>query len=121
VESGLRHSQEVVDVVGKATRELVSSCGCDTIILGCTHFPIIKDVFELAAGPEVTVVDSAHTTAAALGQTLKENQLRAPEGGQVQHELLVTAHAESFERQAQVLFGEHVRASMATLRDTVAV
>lgn len=42
----------------------------DSIILGCTHFPLLRDVIAENAGPEVAVVDSASTTAAVVRQTL---------------------------------------------------
>src|SRR5579859_3442467 len=35
----------------------------DTLILGCTHFPLVRDIFEAEIGPSVSVVDSAVTTA----------------------------------------------------------
>ncbi len=51
----------------------------DTLVLGCTHFPMLRDVIAAAAGPEVRIVDSAATTAAAVhGRLQAENLLRAP-------------------------------------------
>jgi len=43
----------------------------DSIILGCTHFPLLRDTISAAAGPSVAVVDSANTTAAVVQQTLR--------------------------------------------------
>jgi len=43
----------------------------DSIILGCTHFPLLRDTISAAAGPAVAVVDSANTTAAVVQQTLR--------------------------------------------------
>lgn len=43
----------------------------DSIILGCTHFPLLRDVIAENAGPDVAVVDSASTTAAVVKQALE--------------------------------------------------
>jgi glutamate racemase len=45
----------------------------DTLVLGCTHFPVLKDVLQRVVGPGVTIVDSAETTAQAVWE-----QLHAP-------------------------------------------
>ncbi len=45
----------------------------DSIILGCTHFPLLRDTISAAAGVSVVVVDSANTTAAVVQQTLQSS------------------------------------------------
>lgn len=42
----------------------------DTLVLGCTHFPVLRPVIERVVGPDVVVVDSAATTAARVEQAL---------------------------------------------------
>lgn len=44
--------------------------GIDTLVLGCTHYPLLSGVISEVMGPKVTLVDSAHTTAAAVRDTL---------------------------------------------------
>lgn len=51
----------------------VDSFVADTIILGCTHFPLLHRTITAVAGEGVTVVDSAGTTAAVVRQALDEN------------------------------------------------
>jgi glutamate racemase len=43
----------------------------DSVILGCTHFPLLRDTIMAAVGKTVAVVDSANTTAAVVGETLR--------------------------------------------------
>ncbi len=43
----------------------------DTVVLGCTHYPLLKAVLAQELGPEVKLVDSAENAAAALAQVLK--------------------------------------------------
>ncbi len=45
----------------------------DSIILGCTHFPLLKDSIQAIASDEVLLVDSASTTAAVVGKTLRSS------------------------------------------------
>ncbi|HEX5033285.1 MAG TPA: glutamate racemase, partial [bacterium] len=50
----------------------------DTLILGCTHYPILKPLLQEVMGPGVTLVDSAQETAKALQVLLAERILLAP-------------------------------------------
>ncbi|MBT8110845.1 MAG: glutamate racemase [Gammaproteobacteria bacterium] len=45
----------------------------DSIILGCTHFPLLKGPIQVIASDEVLLVDSASTTAAVVGETLRSS------------------------------------------------
>ena len=52
----------------------------DTLVLGCTHFPMLAEVIRAAAGPDVSIVDSAETTARYVRQTLESRNLAARHG-----------------------------------------
>lgn len=49
--------------------------GIDTLVLGCTHYPLLSAVIAATMGPQVTLVDSASATAEALRRTLDERGL----------------------------------------------
>lgn len=49
----------------------------DTLVLGCTHYPLLTPVIASAVGPGVTLVDSAAETASALSEVLAARHLRA--------------------------------------------
>ncbi len=73
----------------------------DTLVLGCTHFPMLRAVIREVAGPLVTIVDSAATTAAAVQGLLRERGLlaraaRARAGGRPALRLLATDGAARF-------------------------
>lgn len=76
--------------------------GIDTLILGCTHFPLVRDIFEAEIGPAVSVVDSAVTTASEADILL--SALGAHAIGDPTHRLLVTGPAEAFSERAQAMF-----------------
>jgi len=67
----------------------------DTLVLGCTHYPILRGTIEQVVGEKVIVVDSAETTAAYVAQTL----LSVP-NGPAKHTFLVTDAEERFRRIA---------------------
>lgn len=62
----------------------------DTIVLGCTHFPLLENVIRLAAGPGTTIVDSATTTADAVARRLHEDGLLRSSGSTGSLTLLAT-------------------------------
>jgi glutamate racemase len=74
----------------------------DTLILGCTHFPLVRDLFEVAVGPGVTVVDSADTTAEEVALLLHRLDLGADEPPV--HRFLVTGPARAFAERATSVF-----------------
>jgi glutamate racemase len=78
--------------------------GIDTLILGCTHYPLLREPVEAVVGPEVTVVDSATTTASATRLILEVNRLE-DEGNGLQHELWSTSPAAHFRDIAERMFG----------------
>ena len=53
----------------------------DTLILGCTHYPLLKDVIGETMGPDVALVDSAEALAAAAEAELEARGLRRPANG----------------------------------------
>ena len=64
--------------------------GVDTLVLGCTHYPILKDVIAEVMGPGVTLVDSAEQTAITVARILSEQGLLRPKGEKGNHHYCVT-------------------------------
>lgn len=78
----------------------------DTLLLGCTHYPLLRPIIARVAGDGVAVVDSAAATASALAELLGVNGLEAPDGRRATHLQLTTGDAARFERAARRLFGD---------------
>ena len=53
----------------------------DTVVLACTHYPLLKALAQSVLGPDVVLVDSAQNAAAALARTLVENGLEKDSSG----------------------------------------
>jgi len=66
------------DIARLAAREYLAPLldqGIDTLVLGCTHYPLLKVILQEVVGPGVQLVDSARETAKAVACRLAENQL----------------------------------------------
>lgn len=91
----------------------VAASGADTVILGCTHYPILKSLIAQILGPRVQLVDSADTLACAVKKFLQKTRSAATQGRG--HVRLYTSDApEKFTRSAQKLLGE--KTAKATLK-----
>jgi glutamate racemase len=62
----------------------------DTLVLGCTHYPLLAPIIQQIVGPNVTLVDSAKATAERLVEVLRERELTRLERGTVERHYLVT-------------------------------
>ena len=71
--------------------------GVDTLVLGCSHYPLLKGVIAAAVGPQVALVDSAEATAEAVAERLAQDGQLAPAGGSApSHTYFVTDVPERF-------------------------
>lgn len=77
--------------------EPLIDAGIDTLVLGCTHYPILRGTIEGVVGDKVRIVDSAETTAAWVRRELPD---AASGGEEPQHHFLVTDAEERFRRIA---------------------
>ena len=84
----------------------------DTLLLGCTHYPLLRPLIEAVAGQHVAIVDSATATASALAELLDINGLEAPAAtiGEAApaaptHVQLTTGDPDRFHDLAARLFG----------------
>ncbi|HEY0443157.1 MAG TPA: glutamate racemase [Candidatus Limnocylindrales bacterium] len=66
------------DAAGDFVFPLPPSARIDTLLLGCTHYPLLRPVIAAIAGDRVAIVDSATATASALAELLSVNALEAP-------------------------------------------
>jgi glutamate racemase len=86
----------------------VTGWGADTLVLGCTHYPLLRPTIErVLDGRDLAVVDSAETTADRVVRILAVNRLAADGDAEVapEPELLVTAAPRRFAATAELLFG----------------
>jgi glutamate racemase len=94
------------DADGEFIFPLPPSARIDTLLLGCTHYPLLRPVIESVAGDGVAIVDSAIATASALSELLLVNSLEAPAADTPGvHRQLTTGDVGAFRGLAERLFG----------------
>ena len=93
------------DANGEFVFPLPPSARIDTLLLGCTHYPLLRPVIAAVAGEQVAIVDSATASASALAELLSVNGLESA-GGPTSHIQLTTGDAAQFRDLAVRLFGE---------------
>jgi len=82
--------------------------GVDTLVLGCTHYPLLKEVISEVVGEQVKLVDSAEATAVAAAQLLESRGLLAAPGVEAQHRYFVTDVPERFAEVGARFLGRHI-------------
>ncbi len=106
VEEG-RISGSIVRQIAKNYLAPLKRHSIDTLILGCTHYPLLEPVIAEVMGEEVVLVDSAETTAMAVEDTLlRESLLRTYGVGEVI--CFVTDFSQNFKKQAQSFFRQPI-------------
>ena len=102
VEEGLWQDPVTVEIARRYLTELID-LDIDTLILGCTHYPLIRSVIGQAMGEGVTLVNPAYETAIALKRLLAEKDLlneAAPPLGSNPYQFYVSDGAEKFKQFA---------------------
>lgn len=84
VERGITMSDELLDVARGYLRPIFDAA-CDTLILGCTHYPLLAGVISYVAGDGVTLVSSADETAKDVYRVLHDHGLARAEGSAEPH------------------------------------
>jgi glutamate racemase len=87
----------------------VEEAGCDTVVLGCTHYPLLTGVLSLVLGDDVTLVSSAEETAKDVYRVLtRADLLRDEAGPPPEHRFLATGDPEPFARLGRRFLGPEV-------------
>ena len=86
----------------------------DTLVLGCTHYPLLTGVISYVMGDEVTLVSSAEETAKDLYRTLVEKDL-LNDSSQPTYKFIATGDTESFSKLARRFLGPEVHSVEGTL------
>ncbi|MFY0654324.1 MAG: glutamate racemase [Cyclobacteriaceae bacterium] len=107
IEEGFVHNSISHDVIAKYLSDPMLE-GIESLILGCTHYPIIKDEIEEYYGGKVEIIDSAETVARFLKNYLVEAGLENPYSSPSRNRFLVSDITQGFENAANLFFGEEI-------------
>jgi len=89
----------------------------DTLVLGCTHFPVLKEMLARVTDGRVSLVDSAETTAAEVAARLGADPIAAPANQQGTTAFLASDLPERFARVGTIFFGAPIEADQVELVD----
>ncbi len=110
VEAGrIRRGDVVIETVAREYLEPLRATGIDTLILGCTHYPLLTDIIGDIMGPEVTLVSAGEESAFELKRMLTAGDMRASGERQGTTAFYVSDRTEDFERIASTFLQEDLR------------
>ena len=106
VERGETMSEELIAVARGYLQPVVDD-GCDTLILGCTHYPLLTGAISYVMGNDVTLVSSADETAKDVYRVLHDRGLAA-QGGTPRHRFRATGDGTLFEDLGRRFLGPEI-------------
>jgi glutamate racemase len=123
IEAGAVANGDIVAAVREYAAP-IKEAGCDTVILGCTHYPLVRPVFERVFGRGVTLVFSAEETAREVGETLARKGVENDHDREGTYRFFTTGSPDEFrvlgERFLQLPIAEVERVTIAELERAAA-
>jgi glutamate racemase len=96
IQAGEQFDEQAVTTV-RAACEPLRRAGVDTVILGCTHYPLISPMLQRILGPEVMLVSSGAALARQVEHALSTRELRNPRAeGEGEYRFLCTGDVDAF-------------------------
>ena len=86
--------------------EPMINVGCDTVILGCTHFPILKGAMQKVMGDNVSFINMGYETAKAVKQMLAQSNSLSDKQSAGERNFYVSDKSSTFAKTASILLGE---------------
>ncbi|MEP7013053.1 MAG: glutamate racemase [Acidobacteriota bacterium] len=102
------HDDPVTELVARRYLAPLLDAQVDTLVLGCTHYPLLAPVLARVAGPEVMLVDSAQAVAESVAAGLAAAGLLTDRASAPVHHFAVTDLNDSFRRIAARILGREV-------------
>ena len=116
IQRGLAYDEEVVATVRGYCRPL-REARVDTVILGCTHYPLVRPMLQRMLGPQVALVTSGAALARQVAHALEARDLGSPRADEGEYRFLATGDVDAFReagtRFLQLPLGEVQHVSLA--------
>ncbi len=116
IEDGFAYDEAVVATVRRYVAPL-RDAGVDTVILGCTHYPLVRPMLQRMLGPDVTIVASGAPLARQVSHVLGARGLTARRAGEGDYAFLCTGDPAAFRAQGtrflQMPLGDIARVRLA--------
>ena len=114
VENGrFKSGDAVAELVVAEYLEPLKQAGVDTLVLGCTHYPLLREVIAAFMGPDATLIDAGGACAHRVGEVLRASDSRSgwTSGGKCRY--FVSDSVAGFAPLASLFLGEDVSEAVA--------
>ncbi|MCR6108167.1 glutamate racemase [Salipaludibacillus agaradhaerens] len=109
VESRSVYEYKFKEIIQKSLAPLKMEQNIDTLILGCTHYPIIKDAIQEAIGDKVSIVSSSEETARETSVVLDLHQILNHKPYKSNHQFFTTGKIEIFTSITKAIFKSSIK------------
>ena len=99
---------ELVERIAQEYLGSIKETGIDVLVLGCTHYPLLKQTIQKVMGSDITLVDSAEETASEINQILTSEGLLNDTGSKSDREFYLTDVSDTFISVAGRFLGEKI-------------
>lgn len=97
------------ELIARDYLEPLKHAGVDVLVLGCTHYPLLKTLLARVMGPGTALVDSAEETAKAVARELEMRELLTDGGAPATHRFVVSDDEPHFRKVGARFLGERLR------------
>ena len=107
IERGELDTPETKALIRQYTAPLLAD-GADTIVLGCTHYPFVKDAIREIVGDKISLIDTGAAVAKQLKRQLEEKDLLSTNQQKAEVKFWTNSEAENASQVTEKLWGNHV-------------
>ena len=86
----------------------LTAAGIGALVLGCTHYPLLKPLLQRVLGPDVRLIDSGEETARVVVSSIRDRGLEAPAGGPATHRFVVSDDEARFRQVGARFIGDRL-------------
>jgi glutamate racemase len=96
------------DLIAREYLTPLTAAGIGSLVLGCTHYPLLKPLLQRVMGPGVRLIDSGEETARVVAWALRERGLEAPDGPPAAHRFAVSDDEARFRQVGARFIGDRL-------------
>jgi glutamate racemase len=96
------------DLIAREYLAPLTAAGVGALVLGCTHYPLLKPLLQRVMGPEVRLIDSGEETARVVASAIRERGLEAPNGAPATHRFVVSDDEARFRQVGARFIGDRL-------------
>lgn len=121
VEKGILTGRQAIEVVAETLLPFINSNRFDTLILGCTHYPMLKHTIQKVVGDSIRLISSSEETARETGLILELHQLMNKSEQMNGHHFYTTGELSIFKKLTQSIYSDNLTNLSAVHIDKVTI